>query len=111
MTVLAPEMFGRWSQENFLKYMREQFGLDRLIEYGTAEIPETAQVVNPQRRHLEGQIKKQAALLARREGELVAVTLGSPIEGPPVPMHVLAKAQLFAKDNDLHKQNDRLQGR
>ena len=108
MRVLAPEMFGRWSQENFLKYMREQFGLDRLIEYGTAEIPETVQVVNPQRRQLEGQIKKQAALLARRELEFVALTLISPIEPPIVQMYVQTKAQLLERVSDLQSQIDQL---
>ena len=26
-------MFARWSQENFFRYMREHYSLDRLIEY------------------------------------------------------------------------------
>ena len=30
MERLAPAMFARWSQENFFKYMRENFNLDRL---------------------------------------------------------------------------------
>ena len=34
MTIIAGTMFARWSQENFSKYMREHFGIDRLIEYG-----------------------------------------------------------------------------
>jgi len=108
MTVLAPEMFGRWSQENFLKYMREQFGLDRLIEYGTAEIPETVRVVNPQRRQLEGQIKKQAALLARRVAEFVALTLINPIDPPVVRMYVQVKAQLLERITDLQSQVEQL---
>jgi hypothetical protein len=27
--------FNRWRQENFFKYMQEEFGLDGLLEYGT----------------------------------------------------------------------------
>jgi hypothetical protein len=34
-TRLAASMFARWSQENFFRYMRQHYGLDRLVEYGT----------------------------------------------------------------------------
>jgi len=40
-------MFARWSQENFFKYMRQHYGLDRLVDYATEEIPDTTPVVNP----------------------------------------------------------------
>jgi hypothetical protein len=32
---LAAAMFARWSQENFFKYTREHYGLDRLADYQT----------------------------------------------------------------------------
>lgn len=35
MTTVAPAMFARWCQENFFRYMREHYGLDQLVEYGT----------------------------------------------------------------------------
>ena len=38
MTTLAVSLFARWSQENFFRYMREHYGLDHLIEYGTEPI-------------------------------------------------------------------------
>src|SRR6516165_1236542 len=31
--VLAPAMFGRWSQEHFFRYMRQSFNLDGLVDY------------------------------------------------------------------------------
>lgn len=34
----ALAMFARWNQENFFKYMREHYGLDRLIEYGISPV-------------------------------------------------------------------------
>jgi len=49
---LAVSLFARWSQENFFRYEREHYGLDRLVEYGTELIPET-EVVNPQWRQLD----------------------------------------------------------
>ena len=34
MIPLAVAMFARWSQENFFKYCREHFGLDKLVDCG-----------------------------------------------------------------------------
>jgi hypothetical protein len=62
---IAAAMFARWSQENFFKYMRQHYNLDRLIEYGTEPIPDTTRVVNPARRQLESQIRRQNGLLSR----------------------------------------------
>ena len=50
LTQIAAWMPARWSQENFLKYMREHFGLDRIIEQGTLPLPEATIVVNPAHR-------------------------------------------------------------
>ena len=101
MRVLAPTMFGRWSQENFLKYMREHFGLDRLIEYGTDELPEITRVVNPAHRELESGIKKQAALLVRRRAEFGALSLEEPIQPEIVEKYSQRKAQLLESLTEL----------
>ena len=65
----------RWSQENFLKYMREHFGLDRLIEHGTEPLPETTVVVNPAHRRLEQQIRRERGRLLRLEAQFGAHSL------------------------------------
>lgn len=75
LTCLTALMEGRWSQENFLKYMREHFGLDRLIEYGTTPLPEITQVVNPARRRLEQQIRRERSRLLRLQAQWGAHTL------------------------------------
>ena len=59
-TVLAASMFARWSQENFFKYMRQHFSLDRLAEYGVEPIPDPVQTVNPDWRKLDSQIRSQS---------------------------------------------------
>ncbi len=64
-TGIAGHMFARWSQENFFQYMRQHFALDRLIDYQTVPADETAKVVNPARRKLDGEIKSKAAKLQR----------------------------------------------
>jgi hypothetical protein len=60
MPTLAASLFARWSQENFFRYMREHYSLDRLIEYGTEPIPDAILVVNPQWRKLDSQVRSQA---------------------------------------------------
>ena len=51
-------MFSRWSQENFFKYMREQFNLDSLPTHDLEPLDPDAQVVNPVRRALEKTIRR-----------------------------------------------------
>src|SRR5450432_2211749 len=75
MTTLAVSMFARWSQENFFRYMREHFGLDRLIEYGTEPIPDAVSVVNPAWRKLDGQIRSQAGRRHRLAAQFGALVL------------------------------------
>jgi hypothetical protein len=65
-------MFARWCQENYFRYMMEHFNLDRLVQYGAEPIPETSQVVNPARRALESQMRKERALLHRERAQLGA---------------------------------------
>jgi hypothetical protein len=65
----------RWSQENFLKYMREHFGLDRLIEHGTLPLPETTVVVNPAHRRLDQEVRRERGQLQRLEARFGAHTL------------------------------------
>jgi transcriptional regulator with XRE-family HTH domain len=49
---VAAGMFGRWSQEDFLKYRREHYALDRLVSYQVSQMDETTTVVNPAWRKL-----------------------------------------------------------
>lgn len=64
--VVGVHMFSRWSQENFFRYMMEEFGIDGLTSYQLELIDETAKVVNPAYRKLEGQIKKVAGKLGHK---------------------------------------------
>jgi hypothetical protein len=75
MTTLAVSLFARWSQENFFRYMREHYGLDHLIEYGTEPIPDAISVVNPAWRKLDGQIRSQAGRRHRLAAQFGALAL------------------------------------
>jgi len=77
---IAVAMFARWGQENFFRYMREHYGLDRLISYDTEPIPDTVRVVNPARRELEGKIRTRTGLLSRKRAEFGGLLLHEPIE-------------------------------
>ncbi len=65
LTRIAVAMFARWCQENFFKYMRQHYSLDRLAEYGTEAIPDTTRVVNPAWRQLDSQVRRQNGMLGR----------------------------------------------
>jgi DNA-binding CsgD family transcriptional regulator len=54
---LAYRMFERWRQENFFKYMREEFLLDALCDYRVEPEDPTRTVPNPERRALDKEIR------------------------------------------------------
>jgi hypothetical protein len=82
LATVAAALFARWCQENFFRYMREHYGLDRLIEYGTEPVPDAIQVVNPQWRQLDGQIRSQLGQRHRLAAQFGALALSEdPSEG------------------------------
>ena len=66
---VAYRMFDRWRQENFFKYMREEFLLDALVDYRIEAEDPTRTVPNPERRALDKQIRTARGELAKIERE------------------------------------------
>jgi len=66
---VAYRMFERWRQENFFKYMREEFLLDALIDYQIEPEDPTRTIPNPERRALDKQLQAARADLAKLERE------------------------------------------
>ena len=91
---LAVRLFARWTQENFLKYMREHYAIDRLVEHGTEPIPETTTVVNPARRKLDSQIRREQALRDRDRAAFGALSLSAMPEPPELETWQQQKARL-----------------
>ncbi|MFP3984385.1 MAG: putative transposase [Desulfurivibrionaceae bacterium] len=64
---LKPEdckwLFSRWSQENFFRYMMQEFAIDALSEYGTDELHDTQRVINPRWRELNSQCRSMRGRL------------------------------------------------
>jgi hypothetical protein len=71
--VAAGRMFGRWSQENFFRYMVMDYDFDKMIEYGVQPLDEKKDVVNPQYRKLNHKLKKEKEKTARLEAKLLRV--------------------------------------
>jgi len=69
---VAYRMFERWRQENFFKYMREEFLLDALVDYQIEPEDPTRTIPNPERRALDKQIRAARADLANLEREFGA---------------------------------------
>ena len=72
MEKVAAALFARWCQENFFRYMVQHYSLDRLAQYGAEALPETALVVNPARRALENEIRRENTLLMREQARFAA---------------------------------------
>ena len=66
---VAYRMFERWRQENFFKYMREEFLLDALVDYRIEPEDPTRTIPNPERRALDQQIRGARSELAGIERE------------------------------------------
>jgi len=62
---LAVSMFARWNQENFFKYMKAHYGLDRLVEHATSPIPDSTKVINPDWRKLDSEVRSITNYLSR----------------------------------------------
>jgi hypothetical protein len=69
---LAGKMFSRWSQENFFRYMVQDYDIDKLVEYGVEEVDPETEVVNPSHRSLSSKIKKNREKTSRLKAKLFA---------------------------------------
>lgn len=94
MGQLSAAMFARWCQENFFAYMRQHYGLDKLISYGTEQVPDTTPVVNPEYRRLDGEIRKKTAKLSRLAAQFGGLGLEGDIEPEKVKMYESKKGEL-----------------
>jgi hypothetical protein len=83
----AAALMARWSQENYFKYMREHYGLDALVEYGTEEIPATVTVLNPAWREIDRQVRKHHAERKRYQQQQQKVSLEQPLSESAIQLY------------------------
>ena len=67
---IAAYMFGRWVQENFFRYMRQEYAIDKILQYGIEQIDDCFMVVNREYSNITYKIKKEREKLSRREAKL-----------------------------------------
>jgi hypothetical protein len=75
---VAYRMFERWRQENFFKYLREEYALDALVDYAVVPDDPARDVPNPKRRALTAQVQEARAAFAQLTAEYGAAALLNP---------------------------------
>ena len=108
MPVLAASMFARWCQENFFRYMRQQYGLDRLVEYGTELVPDLTEVVNPQWRRLDSQVRSKTGQQQRLHAKFGAMVLSEELSENQVQTYERRKGELQEEIQHLDVEIDQL---
>lgn len=105
--VLALQMFSRWCQENFFKYMIEHFGLDALAGNKTDCADETKPIINPEYRKLESQIKSKAGKLGRQLRKFAEIILSDTPDSKEKEIYIERKSKLIEEidllKNDLSR--------
>ena len=71
--LIASYMFSRWSQENFFRYMRQEYDIDRIIQYGVDELDQSIMVVNQEYSNISYNLKKLREKKARRQAKVYAL--------------------------------------
>lgn len=105
---LALRMFARWCQENFFKYMKEHFNIDRLMCYKVEQTDETKKIVNPAYRKIEWQIKSKAGKLGRKLKQFAEMTLSAAPEPGEIEQYERNKGALIEEIDILKEDLGRL---
>lgn len=102
-------MFSRWSQENFFKYMMENFGIDTLVSYKKEKIDDTFELVNPAFRALESELKKVTSKLNYRKSQFGGLSLGEiPIDNKKADNYLKQKIELKNEITQLEQEANQI---
>ncbi len=80
---VASRMFGRWRQENFFKYLREEYALDALVEHDTVPDDPLREIPNPARRDIDNKLRQARSELAEIEAQYSLAALHNPEQTRP----------------------------
>lgn len=75
---IAFRMFERWRQENFFKYLRDEYALDSLVEHAVVDDDPARDVPNPVRAELDAKLKLARAELTQLTAEYGARAFTNP---------------------------------
>jgi hypothetical protein len=70
LVMIASCMFARWAQENFFRYMRQDYAFDKITQYSIDELDSNIMVVNPEYNNINSKIKKEREKLSRKKAKL-----------------------------------------
>jgi hypothetical protein len=80
---VAYRMFERWRQENFFKYLREEFLLDALVDYQIEPDDPDREVPNPAWAATDAKLRESRAEIARLQQRYGAAALANPERARP----------------------------
>lgn len=100
---IALKMFARWTQENFFKYLIENFDFDRMIEYGTEPVEQSLKIVNPEYRQLSYQIQKAKEKKQRLDAKVLGKLEGKEMETIDTAMKGIAKSSELIEQINQYK--------
>jgi len=83
ITEVAHRMFNRWRQENYFKYMRQDFAIDALVQYGEEEADPDREIPNPAWTDADKKLKTAKKKLRRLEADYGAAAADNPEKQRP----------------------------
>ena len=107
--LIAFYMFSRWAQENYFRYMRQEYDLDRIIQYGIDELDKSIMVVNPEYNNINYRLKKTREKIARRKAALfVLKEENAKTDLDQTPKYIAAQLKLSKELQTLKEQEKSL---
>ncbi len=92
-------MFARWCQENFFKYMTDNFDIDGLVSYKKEIISDTKMLVNPAYRQLDSELKSLNGKLSKQKTLFANITLkDEPEKGKKLERSIAKKAEVHPRN-------------
>jgi transposase len=80
---VAYRMFERWRQENFFKYMRDEFALDALVDYGVEDDDPEREVPNPRWAALDAELRAAKVEFQRVSARYGVAAIGNEEKARP----------------------------
>lgn len=106
---IAYYMFSRWSQENFFWYLRQDYDLDRMIEYSVKQLDSGWVVVNPMYSKVTHRIKKIREKIQRRKARMFQLDSEAHQDGElPDKATIRKKAELSEELQQLEQEEKQL---
>jgi hypothetical protein len=103
--IVAFRMFARWRQENFFKYMRQEFAIDALLQYGFEDEDPLRDTPNPARTRADKAWKKVRSRHRKMKAAYAELVLAAK-KVPPKMVTALTEGQ--AEEDRLKEIRDAL---